>query len=52
MVRAAEAARGVMIVGVDPLREKTVAKTHDYTLTGEGGRYLAGRGGDEILISR
>jgi putative ABC transport system permease protein len=52
MIRSSEAARGVMIMGVDPAREKKVSTIFHYTIKKEGGRYLADPSADEIIISK
>jgi putative ABC transport system permease protein len=52
MIRSSEASRGVMIVGVDPAREKNVSTVYNYTIKKGGGRYLANPSSDEILISK
>jgi ABC-type lipoprotein release transport system permease subunit len=52
MIRSSEAARGVMIMGVDPAREKKVSTIYHYTIKKEGGRYLADPSADEIIISK
>jgi len=40
MVRSSEASRGVMIVGIDPNKEKEVSSIFDYTMKTEGSRFL------------
>ncbi|HOW81249.1 MAG TPA: ABC transporter permease [Spirochaetota bacterium] len=52
MVRSSESSRGVMIVGIDPGREKNVSKIYDYTRKEDGSHFITGRNTDEILISR
>ncbi len=52
MVRSSETARGVMIIGIDPAREKTVSKIHEYILSKDGGKYLDDPAGTSILISK
>ncbi|HOO70174.1 MAG TPA: ABC transporter permease [Spirochaetota bacterium] len=52
MVRSSESSRGVMIVGIDPEREKNISKIYDYTRKEDGSRFISGRNTDEILISR
>jgi putative ABC transport system permease protein len=52
MIRSSEAARGVMIIGVDPAREKNVSTIDHYTIKKGGGRYLDDPSADEIIISK
>ncbi len=52
MVRSSETARGVMIIGIDPEREKTVSKIHEYTSSKDGSRYLDDPSENSILISK
>jgi len=51
MVRSSESSRGVMIIGIDPEKEKSVSNLFEYTLKDEG-RFL-GRGDENaIMISQ
>jgi putative ABC transport system permease protein len=52
MIRSGEASRGVMIIGIDPVRERNVSTISRYMIKKSGGRYLADPGEDEIIISR
>ncbi len=52
MVRSSEASRGVLIVGIEPEKEKSVSKIESYTLKEEGSRFLSSSGEDSILISK
>lgn len=52
MIRSSETSRGVLIVGIDPMREKTVSKIYEYTLHENGSRFLESQEADEVLISR
>lgn len=51
MVRSSESSRGVMIVGIDPEKEKSVSNLVDYTLKDEG-RFLERGDENAILISQ
>lgn len=50
MIRSSEASRGVLIMGIDPEREKSVTKIFDYMLDKAG--YLSDSKANEILISK
>ncbi|MDM8515032.1 ABC transporter permease [Desulfobacterales bacterium HSG16] len=52
MIRSSEASRGVMIIGIDPEREKSVTKIFDYTKKNEKSAYLSDPGRHDILISQ
>jgi len=52
MLRSSEASRGVMIVGIDPEREKKLTKIYEYTEKDNGSAFLAGPGDEAILISK
>jgi ABC-type lipoprotein release transport system permease subunit len=52
MVRSSETARGVMIIGIDPAREKTVSNIHKYTSSENGSKYLDSPEENSILISK
>ncbi len=51
ILRSGEGARGVLIRGIDPEKEKRVSKIYDYTLKREG-HYLGDPASDDILISK
>ena len=50
MIRSSEASRGILLMGVDPEKEKSVTKIFDYTLGKDG--YLSDPGAHEVLISK
>ncbi len=52
MLRSSEASRGVMIVGIDPEREKKLTKIYEYMLKDKESAFLSGPGDDAILISK
>lgn len=52
MLRSAEASRGVMIVGIDPEREKSISKIFDYTSKEGGSDFIQSPSDDSILISK
>jgi putative ABC transport system permease protein len=52
MIRSSESSRGVMIVGIDPEKERAVSNIYDYTLKKEGSRFLTAGDDDVILISK
>ena len=52
MLRSSEASRGVMIVGIDPEREKKLTRLYDYMIKEDGGEYLADPEDNGILISK
>ncbi len=52
MIRTSEASRGVIVMGIYPDREKSISKINEYTLKGEGSRYLDDPASNEILISK
>jgi putative ABC transport system permease protein len=52
MIRSSESSRGVMLVGIDPEKERTVSNIYDYTLKKEGSRFLTAGDDDVILISK
>ena len=52
MIRSSEASRGVLIMGIDPAREKSVSKIWDYMLPVEESTYLVDPGAMDILLSR
>ena len=52
MIRSAETSRSIMLVGIDPVKEKKVSKIYSYTLQEDGSGYLASPNDDGLLISR
>ncbi len=52
MLRSSEASRGVMIVGVDPAREKKITRLYEYMIHENGSEYLSSSQDDGILISK
>ncbi len=52
MIRSSEASRSVLVVGVDPERERRVSRISHYTVKEGGSSYLTSPGSSEILISR
>ncbi|MBN1930183.1 MAG: ABC transporter permease [Desulfobacterales bacterium] len=52
MIRSSEASRGVLIMGIDPVHEKTVSKILEYTLGEAAGSYLTDSEASDILISK
>jgi putative ABC transport system permease protein len=52
MIRSSETSRGVLVVGIDPEREKTVSKMYEYTSRENGSRFLESESADEVLISK
>lgn len=52
MVQSAQASRGVLVVGIDPEKEKEVSSIYEYTLKDGNSRFLSGPGDKGILISR
>ncbi len=51
MVRSAESSRGVMIVGIDPDREKEVSRIYEYMTDKQKGSYFERADEDTIIIS-
>ncbi len=51
MARSSEASRGVMIVGIDPEKEKKVSSIFEYTDKKNGSRFINGKDEDAVLIS-
>jgi len=51
MVRSSESSRGVMIVGIDPEKEKSVSNLFEYTLKDDG-RFLERGDENAIMISQ
>ncbi len=51
MISSSESSRGVMIMGIDPVREKSVSSIFDYTRKTNGSRYLSDPSAEEVLIS-
>ncbi len=52
MVRSSEAARGVLVYGIDPEKEKTISKISDYTVKENGSSFLESDSDASILISK
>ena len=52
MIRSSEASRGVLIIGIDPEKEKSVSGIAGYLLPDQGGTFLLNRGDRELLISK
>ncbi len=52
MLRSSEASRGVMLVGIDPEREKHLTKVSDSLVNDNESRYLSGPADKGILISK
>jgi ABC-type lipoprotein release transport system permease subunit len=52
MVRSSEASRGVLIVGIEPEKEKRISRIEYYTKKEEGSRFLSSPDDDSILISQ
>jgi len=52
MIRSSDASQGVLIMGIDPGREKTVSNIFGYTLRDQNGRFLAGPDSKGIMMSR
>ncbi len=52
MIRSSEASRGVLIMGIDPEREKSVTEIFNYMLKTKGSSYLSDKDAKDILISR
>ncbi len=52
MIRSSESSRGIMIVGIDPEKEKKVSSIYEYTSKEEGSEYLEASDENSILISK
>ncbi len=52
MISSSETSRGVMIMGIDPLRERTISSIFDYTVKTNGSRFLSDPSAEEVLISK
>jgi ABC-type lipoprotein release transport system permease subunit len=52
MIKSSETSRGVLIVGIDPVKEKTVSNLFEYTSRENGSAFLASSNANEIMISR
>ncbi|MBN2077415.1 MAG: ABC transporter permease [Spirochaetes bacterium] len=52
MISSAETTRGVMLVGIDPTRERSVSSIGDYILPEDGGRFIQDPAAEELLISK
>lgn len=51
MIRSSEASKGVMIVGIDPEKEKNVSSIYSYTSKEDGSRFLNNEDEEAVLIS-
>ena len=51
MVRSSEASQGVLITGVDPVRERSVSQIFDYTSKSGGSGFLGNPAAGDVLIS-
>ncbi len=51
IVRSSEASQGVMIVGIDPAKERTVSDIYSYTKKENGGAFLDNPDAGDVLIS-
>ncbi len=52
MIRSSEASRGIMIVGIDPDKEKGVSSIFDYTIKDDQSSFLTAEDENSILISK
>ncbi len=52
MIRSSESSRGVIVVGIDPGRERKISRIDEYTSRDEGSGFLDDPSADEVLISR
>ena len=52
IVRSSESSQGVLVVGIDPEKEKTVSEIFQYTITEEGSRFLKNGDSGSVLVSR
>ena len=52
MVQSSESSRGVVIIGIDPVRERSVSKIYDYTDKKDGSGFLDSSDDSSILISK
>lgn len=52
MIRSSEASRGVLIVGIDPEREKSVSNIYEYTEKSDESGYLKPTDDNSMLISK
>ncbi len=52
MVRSSESSRGVLIVGIDPVKERSVSYLYTYTSKEEGSSFLDDPAANDILISK
>jgi putative ABC transport system permease protein len=52
MIQSSETSRGVMMVGIDPAREKKVSRVFDYMLGEGGGAFLDSPDDGSVLISK
>jgi putative ABC transport system permease protein len=52
MLMSGESSIGIMIIGIDPLKEKNTTKIYEYTERKNGSSFLLGPNDDSLLISR
>ncbi len=52
MIRSSESSRGIMIVGIDPEKEKEVSSIFDYTIKDDQSSFLTAEDDNSILISK
>ena len=52
MVRSSEASQGVVLTGIDPVKERAVSQLYDYLIKEEGEGYPDDSDGDWIIISK
>jgi ABC-type lipoprotein release transport system permease subunit len=52
MVRSSESSRGVLIVGIDPMKERDVSYLFNYTSKEAGSSFLGDPAANDILISK
>ena len=52
MARSSKTSRGVIITGIDPVKEKGVSRLYEYLINDGYSRWLESSGSDEVLISK
>ncbi len=52
MARSSASSRGVVVVGIDPVKERTVSHLAEYTLASDGSTFLKDSSSSSVLISR
>lgn len=52
IIRSSEASQGVMIIGIDPAKEKTVSDISDYTVKTGGSEFPDDASAGDVLISK